>query len=115
MNEFELTLGLNISKIKTGSQSTRNRRSIKTNKKDEKDKKATPNVVTIDCLDYSAALDLIAFGGIHGQVGVLDSNTLSFKGIYDAHQNEVFSLSFYDVQMIMITMSNDGEVALWDA
>ena len=115
LSEFDMQLGLDLKKIKSSSQSTRNRKSVTTRRKDDKDNKKMSNVVTIDCLDYSAALDLIAFGGIHGQVGVLDSNTLSFKGIYEAHQNEVFSLSFYDVQNIMLTMSIEGEVALWDA
>ncbi len=53
-------------------------------------------VVTIDCLDYSEKLDLIAFGGIQGKVGVLDSTTLSFKGLHDAHLCEITSLYFYD-------------------
>lgn len=46
-------------------------------------------VVTIDCLDYSRELDLIAFGGIQGKIGILDSVTLSFKGIYEAFQCEI--------------------------
>jgi len=115
LTEFDAQIGLDMKKIKSSSQSTRKKKSLTTRRKEEKDIKPLPNVVTIDCLDYSAALDLIAFGGIHGQVGVLDSNTLSFKGIYEAHQNEVFSLSFYDLQNIMVTMSIEGEVALWDA
>jgi hypothetical protein len=52
--------------------------------------------VTIDCLDYSEQLDLIAFGGIQGKVGVLDSTTLSFKGMHPAHLCEITSLYFYD-------------------
>jgi hypothetical protein len=52
--------------------------------------------VTIDCLDYSEQLDLIAFGGIQGKVGVLDSTTLSFKGMHHAHLCEITSLYFYD-------------------
>ena len=54
--------------------------------------------VTIDCLDYSSELDLIAFGGIQGKVGVLDSQTLSFKGLFDAHLCEVTGLYFHDAQ-----------------
>ena len=53
-------------------------------------------MVTIDCLDYSEQLDLIAFGGIQGKVGVLDSTTLSFKGMHHAHLCEITSLYFYD-------------------
>lgn len=53
-------------------------------------------VSTIDCLDYSEELDLIAFGGISGKIGVLDSCTLSFKGLYEAHDCEVMSLNFHD-------------------
>jgi hypothetical protein len=66
LTEFDMQLGLDLRKIKSSSQSTRNRKSVTTRRKDDKDNKQNPNVVTIDCLDYSAALDLIAFGGIHG-------------------------------------------------
>jgi hypothetical protein len=52
--------------------------------------------MTIDCLDYSAALDLIAFGGVQGKIGVLDSATLTFKGMYEAHTCEITGIYFYD-------------------
>jgi hypothetical protein len=39
MNEFDLALGLDISKMKNGSQSTRNKHSLTTKRKEEKDKK----------------------------------------------------------------------------
>jgi hypothetical protein len=35
-------------------------------------------MVTIDCLDFSAALDLIAFGGVQGKIGVIDTTTMNF-------------------------------------
>lgn len=53
-------------------------------------------VETVDCLDYSNALGLIAFGGVQGKVVVLDSTTLSFTGLYEAHNCEVEALYFYD-------------------
>jgi hypothetical protein len=81
-------------------------------KQDKKDKKS---FVTIDCLDYSSALDLIAFGGVSGGVGVLDSTTLSFKGMYPAHLANVTALYFNDPELQMISMSQEGEIALWDA
>jgi len=31
--------------------------------------------LAIDCVDYSSRLDLIAFGGVSGKIGVLDSAT----------------------------------------
>jgi WD40 repeat protein len=58
---------------------------------------------------------LIAFGGIQGKVGILDSITMQYKGLYDAHSCEVKSLSFNDSQSQMITISIEGEVALWNA
>lgn len=72
-------------------------------------------MITIDCLDYSSKLDLIAFGGVTGDIGVIDSTTFSFKGIYKAHSCEVKSLYFYDQELQMITMSQEGEICLWDA
>ena len=58
---------------------------------------------------------MIAFGGIQGKVGILDSITMQYKGLYDAHSSEVKSLSFNDSQSQMITISIEGEVALWNA
>jgi hypothetical protein len=51
-------------------------------------------VVTIDSLDYSSRLDLIAFGGVSGEIGVLDSTTFCFKGMYKAHSTEVAAIYF---------------------
>lgn len=53
---------------------------------------------TVDCMDYSPALDLIAFGGVSGKVGLLDSTTLCFYGLYDAHNGEVSALYFHDAE-----------------
>lgn len=53
--------------------------------------KEKSQVATINCVDYSADLYLIAFGGVHGQIGVLDSTTMSFIGMYDAHPNSEVS------------------------
>ncbi len=55
-------------------------------------------MTTIDCLDYSSELDLIAFGGNSGKIGVIDSVTLCFKGLYDAHTSEVVAVNFYDAE-----------------
>ena len=71
--------------------------------------------MTINCLDYSTELDLIAFGTVHGQVCVLDSSTMSFVGQYDAHLTEVQQMYFYEKELQMLTMAVDGEVCLWDA
>lgn len=66
-------------------------------------------------MDYSKALDLIAFGGVSGGVGVLDSTTFSFKGYFPAHPTDVSALYFNDKELQLISMSNEGEIALWDA
>ena len=58
---------------------------------------------------------MIAFGGIQGKVGILDAITMQYKGLHDAHASEVKSLSFNDSQSQMLTMSIDGEIALWNA
>jgi WD40 repeat protein len=77
--------------------------------------KAKKSGATIDCLDYSEALDLIAFGGIQGKIGVLDSNTLIFKGLYEAHHCEVAAVYFYDKEKQLISLALDGVLSLWDA
>lgn len=67
-------------------------------------------------MDHSAALDLIAFGGVQGLVGTVDSTTLSFKGLYEGHPNqEMAGLYFYDPQLQMLTVTTDGDVSIWDA
>ena len=78
-------------------------------------KKRKPGSVTINCLDYSTELDIIAFGTVHAQICVLDSSTMSFVGQYEAHSNEVQQIYFYEKELQLLTMSNDGEICLWDA
>ena len=59
---------------------------------------------------------LIAFGGVHGQIGVLDATTMSFIGMFDAHSNvEVSAIYFYKKELQMISISLEGECCLWDA
>lgn len=67
-------------------------------------------------MDFSADLYLIAFGGVHGKIGVLDSTTMKFIGLFEAHGNlEVSAIYFYNKEKQMITISQEGDCALWDA
>jgi len=66
-------------------------------------------------VDYSSRLNLIAFGGVSGEIGVLDSTTFFFKGMYKAHPTEVAAIYFYDSECQMITIAKTGEVHIWDA
>jgi len=77
-------------------------------------KKQSKCEATVDCLDFSPALDLIAFGGLHG-VGFLDSKTIRFKNLQQPHQTEVSGVHFYDSELMMLSLAKDGEIALWDA
>ena len=84
---------------------------MKKNKKKEK-----TLVQTINCIDYSEDLYLIAFGGVRGQIGVLDSTTMSFIGMYDTPSNvEVSAIYFYHKEKQMISVSIEGDCSLWDA
>jgi hypothetical protein len=78
-------------------------------------KKKKKCLATIDCLDYSSKLDIIAFGGVSGEICVIESTTFSFKGLYTAHTSEVTSLYFDDTELQMISMSHHGDITLWDA
>ena len=40
-------------------------------------------------MDYSPELDMIAFGGVHGKVGLIDCSTMSFVALLEAHSAEV--------------------------
>ena len=82
---------------------------------------------TVECLNYSPELNLIAFGGVQGRVGVLDATTVTFKGLYDAHNppsagrkgegqgHEVQALYFHDKEKILISVARDSEIIMWDA
>ncbi len=59
---------------------------------------------------------MIAFGGVHGQIGILDSTTKEFIGMYDAHgASEVSAIYFYKKERQMISISLEGDCAIWDA
>ena len=70
---------------------------------------------------YSEALDIIAFAGVSGKIYVMDQETKMKKTFRDknlyvqAHQNEIVMLKFYDQQHQLISISNIGDVGLWDA
>lgn len=40
---------------------------------------------------------------------------MQFKGMHEAHRSEVMALYFFDSQEQMLSMTVQGEVALWDA
>lgn len=47
---------------------------------------------------------------------MLDSTTLDFIGMYDCHGNtEVTAIHFYKKERQMISISLEGDCALWDA
>jgi hypothetical protein len=58
---------------------------------------------------------LIAFGGIQGEIGILDSDTLLPKGFHKAHNSEISNLYFYDKQSLLLSVGLDGDIAIWDA
>jgi hypothetical protein len=70
---------------------------------------------TVECLNYSEALNLIGFGGVAGKIGILDSTTVTFKGLFEAHAVDVESIYFHDKELLMITVAKDSEMLLWDA
>jgi WD40 repeat protein len=85
---------------------------------DKQKKNKTDGGTTVISLNYSEALNYVAFGGSKGQIGVLDATTLTFKGLYEgenAHEDKVESLYFYDEELLLITVARDSEVILWDA
>jgi WD40 repeat protein len=51
---------------------------------------------SISTVDFSEALDMIAYGGVSGRIHFLDQTTKNFKGTIDAHSHEVIMLKFYD-------------------
>ena len=66
-------------------------------------------------MNYSEALNLIGFGGVAGKIGILDSTTVTFKGLFEAHAVDVESIYFHDKELLMITVAKDSEMLLWDA
>jgi WD40 repeat protein len=70
---------------------------------------------SISTVCYSEALDIIAYAGVSGKVYVLDQTTKNSNGQIQAHKGEVIMLRFYDAQHQLISVSQTGEVGLWDA
>lgn len=70
---------------------------------------------SISTVSYSEALDIIAYGGVSGKIYILDQTTKKPKGIIEAHKHEVIMLKFYDKQHQLISVSQAGEIGLWDA
>ena len=71
--------------------------------------------VTINCLAFADNLDMIIFGTVLGKIGVLDSSTMSFIGIFDAHTTEIANLYYNKKEYQLISVSNIGDISLWDA
>ena len=66
-------------------------------------------------MDFSPELDLLAFGGVQGRVGIVQTVTKDFSGIFQAHNHEVADIQFYDEQRQLLTISVKGVVCIWDA
>lgn len=73
------------------------------------------SVTTVDCMDYSEELSIIAIGGVSGKIGILDGRTLLCNALIDAHEAEIVGLNFFDSQRQLISIAKDGELKLWDA
>ena len=70
---------------------------------------------SISTVCYSEALDIIAYAGVSGKIYVLDQTTKNPNGKIQAHKGEVIMLRFYDQQHQLISVSQAGEIGLWDA
>lgn len=66
-------------------------------------------------IDYSEALDLIAFGGVSGTIHLMEQPTKQYKGSIPAHLTEIKMLKFYDYKRQLISVTSTGEIGLWDS
>lgn len=60
---------------------------------------------SISTVCYSEALDIIAYAGVSGKIYVLDQTTKNSNGQIQAHKSEIITLSFYDQQHQLISVS----------
>ena len=58
---------------------------------------------------------MIIFGTVLGKLGVLDSSTMSFIGMFDSSSTEVAQLFYNKREFQLISISNTGDVNVWDA
>jgi hypothetical protein len=52
--------------------------------------------MSVTHIDYSEKMDLIAFSGGQGKLGVLDGTSKLEIGMVQAHPDEIVNVSFYD-------------------
>lgn len=52
---------------------------------------------SISAIDYSDELDVLAFGGVSGNIHFMDQTTRKYNGMIKAHNQEIKMLKFYDV------------------
>lgn len=55
--------------------------------------------MSLTLIDYSEAMDLIAFAGGLGKLGAIDATSKKEIGVVQAHSDEIVNLSFYDPQL----------------
>lgn len=71
--------------------------------------------MSVTHIDYSEKMDLIAFSGGQGKLGVLDGTSKMEIGLVQAHPDEIVNVSFYDQELQIITVSLTCQVGIWDA
>lgn len=70
--------------------------------------------VTINALDYSKRLKLIATGGVEGRLIIVDPGAKIITKEVKAHNAEIIDVYFYDAHYQIITIAIDRTVHLWD-
>lgn len=55
--------------------------------------------MSMTLLDYSEAMDMIAFAGGQGKLGALDATSKKKIGVVQAHSDEIVNIAFYDAQL----------------
>ena len=81
----------------------------------KKKSKGSKSKVTLNCICYASNLDMIVFGTVLGKLGILDSSTMSFIGMFDSHTTEVIALNYNKSEFQLISISSVGDISIWDA
>lgn len=68
----------------------------------------------VSAVDISPDGLKVACGTLNGSIGILDKSNQGYKTLLRSHTDEIIGLDFHTHKMIIITVSKDKTIRLWD-
>ena len=54
-------------------------------------------------------------GTLYGSIGILDKSNINYRTLCRSHTDEVLAMEFHKIKSIIITVSRDQTIRLWDS